>query len=143
MRKESALTIEEPRAHSVPWTPIRWCERIRRLNLPALRLRRVTDFIDTHLSSTIRIAELADLAQLSEGHFHRASGATTGTNATGVHARPRSNGKTTAGEERPFNRADGAAMGLLSPAHARVSLDDGPEPIRLSTLVPALTAATG
>jgi hypothetical protein len=44
------------------------------LNLPAWRLRGVTDFIDTYLSSTIRIAELADLAQLSEGHFHRASG---------------------------------------------------------------------
>jgi hypothetical protein len=44
MRKESGLRIEEPRAHSVPWTPIRWCERIRRSNLLALRLRRVTDF---------------------------------------------------------------------------------------------------
>ncbi|KRR17051.1 hypothetical protein CQ13_12745 [Bradyrhizobium retamae] len=41
-------------------------------------MRGVTDFIDTRLSSTIRIAELADLAQLSEGHFHRAFRATTG-----------------------------------------------------------------
>jgi len=55
------------------------------IKLPALRLRRVIDFIDTHLSSTIRIAELADLAQLSEGRFHRVPG-NDRTNATEVRS---------------------------------------------------------
>jgi AraC family transcriptional regulator len=73
------------------------------LNLPAWRLRRVTGFIDTHLSLTIRIAELADLAQLSEGHFHRASRATTGrTPLEFVHARPL---QLSGGEGLPTSRS--------------------------------------
>ena len=34
------------------------------IKLPAWRLRRVTEFIDAHLSATIRVADLADLAEL-------------------------------------------------------------------------------
>jgi AraC family transcriptional regulator len=42
------------------------------------KLRQIGDYIDTHLSESIRIAELAELVGISEGHFHRAFRATTG-----------------------------------------------------------------
>lgn len=50
----------------------------QRISLPIYRLRLVTEFIDAHLHTTIRIADLARLADLSEGHFHRAFRASTG-----------------------------------------------------------------
>jgi AraC family transcriptional regulator len=46
--------------------------------LPAWRLRQVKDYIEAHLGSEIRVAQLAGLAGLSEGHFHRAFRTTTG-----------------------------------------------------------------
>jgi AraC family transcriptional regulator len=46
--------------------------------LPAWRLRRVIDYVDAHLGSEIRIADLARLVDLSEGHFFRAFRSTTG-----------------------------------------------------------------
>jgi AraC family transcriptional regulator len=48
------------------------------IKLPAWRLRRVAEHIDGALAGEIRIAELAERAGLSEGHFHRAFRATTG-----------------------------------------------------------------
>jgi AraC family transcriptional regulator len=60
----------------------------QRIGLPGARLRRISDFIDAHLDATIRIADLAQLADLSEGHFHRAFRATTGqTPLDFIHAR--------------------------------------------------------
>lgn len=50
----------------------------QRISLSGYRLRRVTDFIDAHLHTMIRIADLARLVDLSEGHFHRAFRASTG-----------------------------------------------------------------
>ncbi len=49
-----------------------------RAALPAWRLRQVNEAIDANLSGTLRIADLARLCALSEGHFHRAFNATTG-----------------------------------------------------------------
>lgn len=49
----------------------------RRIRLSGYRLSRVTDFINAHLHTTIRIADLARMADLSEGHFHRAFRAST------------------------------------------------------------------
>lgn len=46
--------------------------------LPAWRLRRIEDYVDQHIASDIRIAHLAELVGLSEGHFHRAFRETTG-----------------------------------------------------------------
>lgn len=48
------------------------------VHLPAWRLRRVVEYVDAHLNRPIRIGELATLAGLSEGYFHRAFRATTG-----------------------------------------------------------------
>jgi AraC family transcriptional regulator len=48
------------------------------VRLPAWRLRRVVEYVDAHLDRPIRIGELATLAGLSEGYFHRAFRATTG-----------------------------------------------------------------
>ena len=47
--------------------------------LDARRLRRVLDYIDTHLGETVTIAMLADVACLSPYHFARAFKAATGT----------------------------------------------------------------
>jgi AraC family transcriptional regulator len=46
--------------------------------MPPWRLRRVMDYIEAHLADDVRIATLAQLVDLSEGHFHRAFRATTG-----------------------------------------------------------------
>lgn len=48
------------------------------VTLPAWRLRRVTEFVDGALDGEIRVADRAEHAGLSEGHFHRAFRATTG-----------------------------------------------------------------
>lgn len=50
----------------------------RAITLPAWRLRRIRDHIDAHLSGVIRIADLAQCAGLSDGHFHRAFRSATG-----------------------------------------------------------------
>jgi AraC family transcriptional regulator len=42
------------------------------------RLHRIGDFVDENLEKNIRVATLASLVGLSEGHFHRAFHATTG-----------------------------------------------------------------
>lgn len=42
------------------------------------RLRRVVDYIDARLAEPIRIADLAELASLSPGYFHRAFRQSTG-----------------------------------------------------------------
>ena len=43
-----------------------------------MEFRSLAGFINAHLHSTIRIADLARLVDLSEGHFHRAFRASTG-----------------------------------------------------------------
>ena len=43
--------------------------------------RRLTVYIDTHLSGRIRVEELAELLNLSESHFSRAFRCTFGTSA--------------------------------------------------------------
>lgn len=46
--------------------------------MPPWRLRRVTDYVDSRLAEPIRIGDLAGIAGLSPGYFHRAFRATTG-----------------------------------------------------------------
>lgn len=48
------------------------------ITLPTWRMRRIRDYIDAHLSCVIRIADLAQCAGLSDGHFHRAFRSATG-----------------------------------------------------------------
>lgn len=48
------------------------------LRLTAWQLRRIGDYVSAHLDRSIRIATLAGLVGLSEGHLHRAFRATTG-----------------------------------------------------------------
>jgi len=92
------------------------------ITLPAWRLRRVTEFIDAHVSATIRIADLAQLAQLSEGHFHRAFRAATGqTPLQFVHARRVAMAKQLLANSKLSVAQMALRVGFLSPAHfARV-----------------------
>lgn len=48
------------------------------LRLPAWRLRRITEYVEAHLDTSIEVADLAGLVGLSPGHFHRALRATLG-----------------------------------------------------------------
>lgn len=50
----------------------------RPLKLAPWHLRRIDEFISAHLETGIRIEDLAALAEMSSGHFHRAFKATTG-----------------------------------------------------------------
>jgi AraC family transcriptional regulator len=92
------------------------------IKLPAWRLRRVTEFIDAHLSEPIRVADLADLAELSEGHFHRAFRATTGrTPLEFVHRRRVATAKQMLASSKLSVAQMALRVGFLSPAHfARV-----------------------
>ncbi|WGF87448.1 helix-turn-helix transcriptional regulator [Marinivivus vitaminiproducens] len=47
-------------------------------SLPSWRLRRIADYIDSHLGEPIRIEDLASLAGVSAGHLHRSFRATLG-----------------------------------------------------------------
>jgi AraC family transcriptional regulator len=51
--------------------------------LPTWRLRRLRDYMEGHLGDEIRIAQLAEIAGISEGHFYRAFRATTGQTPLG------------------------------------------------------------
>jgi AraC family transcriptional regulator len=46
--------------------------------LPAWRLRRVTEFVEAHLDARLTVEDLAQVAGLSAGHFHRALRQTVG-----------------------------------------------------------------
>lgn len=87
-------------------------------SLPAWRLRRVTDYIDAHLDRPIRIGELAALAGLSEGYFHRAFRATTGQSPLGfIQSRRVDLAKQLlAGGERSI-AALALQTGFVSPTH--------------------------
>jgi AraC family transcriptional regulator len=84
-------------------------------------LRRVTEFVDAHLSSPIRVP-LADLAQLSEGHFHRAFRAATGqTPLEFIHARRVTMAKQLLASSDLSIAQMALRAGFLGPAHfARV-----------------------
>lgn len=92
------------------------------IRLPAWRLRRVTEFIDAHVDGAIRVADLAALAQLSEGHFHRAFKATTGrTPLEFVHARRVALAKPLLSTSRLSIAQVALRAGFVGPAHfARV-----------------------
>jgi AraC family transcriptional regulator len=51
---------------------------VRSWKLAAWRVRRVTAYVDANLAEPIKIAQLADLAGVSLGYFHRAFQATVG-----------------------------------------------------------------
>jgi AraC family transcriptional regulator len=70
------------------------------------------------LSATIRVADLADLAQLSEGHFHRAFRASTGqTPLEFVHARRVAMAKQLLASSKLSVAQMAFRVGFLSPAH--------------------------
>lgn len=46
--------------------------------LPPRQLRKVAEYVEANLDAQIRIADLARLVDLSEGHFHRSFRSTTG-----------------------------------------------------------------
>lgn len=50
----------------------------RATRIPAWRMRQITDYIDAHLAEPVRIADLAELVDLSSGYLHRALRETTG-----------------------------------------------------------------
>jgi AraC family transcriptional regulator len=50
----------------------------KRSRLTAYQLRRLDDYIQDHLDAPIRVATLAHLLSMSEGHIHRALKVTTG-----------------------------------------------------------------
>jgi AraC family transcriptional regulator len=90
--------------------------------LPAWRLRRASEFIDANLSTTIRIADLAQLVQLSEGQFHRAFRATTGrTPLQFIHGRRVALAKQLLARSELSVAQVALRVGFLSPTHfARV-----------------------
>jgi AraC family transcriptional regulator len=52
--------------------------RIVAWKLAPWRVRRIADYVDTHLAEPLRIAELAELVGVSPGYFHRAFRETLG-----------------------------------------------------------------
>ncbi len=50
----------------------------QKLALARWQMRRITEFVEAHLDTPIRIGDLAGIARLSEGYFHRAFRRTTG-----------------------------------------------------------------
>lgn len=51
--------------------------------LPSWRLRRIADYVEAHLDTPIQVGDLAGIAGLSVGHFHRALQATIGRTPLG------------------------------------------------------------
>src|SRR5215471_15034228 len=77
-----ALLRGEPSAIPANLRPLNSGTRaIVRGGLAAWQRRRLTTYIDAHLTGRIRIEELADLLNLSESHFSRAFRCAFGTSA--------------------------------------------------------------
>ena len=86
--------------------------------LPAWRLRRVADYVDANLDRPIRISELAALAGLSEGYFHRAFRATTGQSPLGfIHSRRVEVAKQRLATGEESIAALALQTGFVSPTH--------------------------
>ena len=77
-----ALLRGEPSAIPASPRPLNGGPReVERGGLAAWKKRRLTAHIDAHLSDPIRVADLAELLDLSESHFSRAFRCTFGTSA--------------------------------------------------------------
>jgi AraC family transcriptional regulator len=77
-----ALLRAEPSAIPVSLRPLnRGTREVVHGSLPAWKKRRVTAFIDAHLTERIRVADLAELLDLSESHFSRVFSCTFGSPA--------------------------------------------------------------
>jgi AraC family transcriptional regulator len=77
-----ALLRGEPSTIPVSLRPLNEGAReIVQGSLPAWRKRRVTAYIDAHLTERIRVSDLAALLELSESHFCRAFRCSFGTSA--------------------------------------------------------------
>ena len=77
-----ALLRGEP--SPIPMSVLRLSRSAREIvrgGLAGWQKRRLTDYIDAHISGRIRVEELADLLSLSESHFSRAFRCTFGTSA--------------------------------------------------------------
>jgi AraC family transcriptional regulator len=68
------FALQLGRAHAQPGE----AQHIRRSGLTPLALRRVREFIATHLKQSIRLEQLASVAGLSSAHFSRAFKSSTG-----------------------------------------------------------------
>jgi AraC family transcriptional regulator len=88
------------------------------LRLPAWRVRRITEYVESHLDGGIRVADLARTADLSVGHFHRALRATLGTTPLEFinHRRIERARQLLATEGTPITEL-GMRVGLSSPNH--------------------------
>ncbi|MDX3927401.1 MAG: AraC family transcriptional regulator [Shinella sp.] len=92
------------------------------LRLTARDIRRVDDFIESRLASGLRIADLAALVGCSEGHFHRAFRATTGSTPLQRINQARVSRARLLLSDRTASIVDiAAAVGFANPSHfARV-----------------------
>jgi AraC family transcriptional regulator len=94
----------------------------RPMRLAPWQLRRVTEHVEANLAGPIRIAELARVAGVSAGHFHRAFRDTTGqTPLEFVNAARIRQAMAILATEDPGVAALAARVGFASPGHfARV-----------------------
>jgi AraC family transcriptional regulator len=86
--------------------------------LPSWAIRRITDYIVAQLPGEVRVATLANLTGLSEGHFHRAFRATTGKTPLQFINDLRIQRAIQILNRRPINTVELAlAVGFSSPTH--------------------------
>lgn len=82
------------------------------------RLRRIRDYVEANLDRVIRIADLADIADLSPGYFHRAFRITTGkTPLTYINERRVRRAETLICDSDESLAAIAQAVGFVSPSH--------------------------
>jgi AraC family transcriptional regulator len=88
------------------------------LTLTPWRMRRITDYVEAHLASEIRIADLAHLVGLSEGHLHRAFRATNGTTPLEfINTRRIERALQISATENPSIAELALRVGFASPSH--------------------------
>jgi AraC family transcriptional regulator len=86
--------------------------------LPRWKLRRVFDYIDTNLHLELRIADLASIAGVTPGHFHRAFRTATGRTPLAFITERRVRAAMPLLAERDVSVAEACVrVGFVSPAH--------------------------
>lgn len=82
------------------------------------RLKRIRDYVEANLDGVIRIADLAEIADLSPGYFHRAFRITTGqTPLAYINERRVRRAETLIREGDESLAAIAQAVGFVSPSH--------------------------
>jgi AraC family transcriptional regulator len=86
--------------------------------LPAWRMRQITDYVESRLDGSIQVADLARIADLSVGHFHRALRATLGmTPLEFINHRRIERARQLLATEGPPIMELGMRVGFSSPNH--------------------------